>query len=80
MKQSFVANVIALSEAIAMTDASKRRGEAVEDLSPSQEFVPVEKVKPEAKPIVPKANLSQRDRLMEILVKEHRMAFLFHRG
>ena len=55
VKQSFVANVIALSEAIAMTDASKRRGEAVEDLSPSQEFVPVEKVRPQAKPIVPKA-------------------------
>ena len=55
VKQSFVANVIALSEAIAMTDASKRRGEAVEDLSSSQEFVPVENVRPQAKPIVPKA-------------------------
>ena len=33
----------------------KRRGEAVEDLSSSQEFVPVEKVRPQAKPIVPKA-------------------------
>ena len=40
---------------MAMTDASKRPGEAVEDLSSSQEFVPVEKVRPQAKPIVPKA-------------------------
>ena len=45
MKQSFVANVIALSEAMAMTDASKHRGEAVEDSPSSQEFVvPVEKI------------------------------------
>ena len=53
--QLFVANDIALSEAMAMTDASKRRGEAVEDLSSSQEFVPVEKIKPQAKPVLSKA-------------------------
>ena len=55
VKQSFVANVVALSEAMAMTDASKRRGEAVEDSPSSQEFIPVEKVRAQAKPIVPKA-------------------------
>ena len=79
VKQSFVANVVALSEAMAMTDASKRRGEAVEDSASSQEIVPVEKIRAQAKPILPKAKSISKGSADGYSSEEHRMVFLFHR-